>query len=345
MGKSTGVDDDSVGLCRGNERDQLRLVVSLVVGDLEVESLAEPDQIGDQVVEGSFAVDLRLPGAQRAQVGAVEDQDPPPGVTVLHGIEDKLNAVTPKQRVVTYAAVVVLGGLVLGACSSPLLSLGNRSSRWINEPEVSTTTIPEVDAPVEVPSTNLQWHNDEIVSGPFESSQQVVDAVFARREGDRFIQASRAEIAAAVPAIVFPAMVPFGAEWVSSQLVIENNGSLSAEPTAAFGIWSSEPYTRSRSVAQMVVLRVAHDPDTAGEVDSPDSAFSCARFAEEATEECALTELAGRDTWRLTSSSGVTLIWFDGEYRYELFGRNFVPIEVLEDMATESVPLAELAVG
>ncbi len=241
--------------------------------------------------------------------------------------------------------MLALGALVLGACSSPLLSLGNRSSRWINEPEVSTTTIPQVDAPVDVPSTTLQWHNDDIASGPFDDPQQVIDAVFARREGDRFIQASRAEIAAAVPDIVFPAVAPAGAEWVSSQLVIENNGSLSAEPTAAFGIWSAEPYTRSRSVAQMVVLRVAHDPVTAGEIGSPDSDFSCARFAEETTEACSLVQLAGRDTWRLTSSSGVTLIWFAGEYRYELFGRSFVPLEVLEDMATESVPLADLEGG
>lgn len=250
-----------------------------------------------------------------------------------------------KGKGLSRAAILVAGAIVLAACSSPFLSLGNRSSRWINEPEVTTTTIVRVDAPTEVPTTALQWHNDDIVSGPFESPQEVIDAVFARREGDRFIQASRAEIAAAVPEIVFPAAAPAGAEWVSSQLVIENNGSLSAEPTAAFGIWSAEPYTRSRSVAQMVVLRVAHDPDTAGEIGSPDSDFSCARFAEEATEACSLDQLAGRDTWRLTSSSGVTLIWFEGEYRYELFGRNFVPVEVLEQMASESLPLDEFGEG
>lgn len=251
----------------------------------------------------------------------------------------------PKRRRVSGTMLLVAGVMVLAACSSPFLSLGNRSSRWINEPKVTTTTVVRIDEPTNVPATTLQWHNDDIVSGPFGSPQEVVDAVFARREGDRFIQASRAEIAAAVPAMVFPAVAPAGAEWVSSQLVIENNGSLSAEPTAAFGIWSSEPYTRSRSVAQMVVLRVAHDPVTAGEIGSPDSDFSCARFAEEATEACSLDQLTGRDTWRLTSSSGVTLIWFDGEYRYELFGRNFVPVEVLEQMASESLPLGDLNEG
>ncbi|HEX6946403.1 MAG TPA: hypothetical protein VF246_03550 [Acidimicrobiia bacterium] len=237
---------------------------------------------------------------------------------------------------------LVVALLLAGCGGSPFGALGNRSSAWINEPKVTTTTVFETEAPREVSITTLRWHNDDIISGPFQSPEEVVAEVFARREGDRFIQASRAEITTAVPDLVFPAVAPVGAEWVSSQLVIENNGTLSASPTAAFGIWSAEPYTRSRSVAQMVVIRVFHDPEAAAEVGEPDSQFSCARFAEEATEECSLIELDGRDTWRLRSSGGVTLIWFEGEYRYELFGRNFVPVEVLEHMATETLPLSEL---
>jgi hypothetical protein len=247
----------------------------------------------------------------------------------------------PVSRVAR-VAMVLLGALVVGACSSPFLSLGNRSSNWINEPKVTTTTRPHVDAPTTVASSTLQWANDEIVSGPFEASEEVVAAVFARRQGDRFIQASRDEIAVAVPEMRFPQVAPYGAEWVSSQLVIENNGTLSAAPTAAFGFWSAVPYTRSRSVAQMAVLRVAHDPEMAAEVGSPDSAFSCARFAEETTDECALIELDGRDVWRLSSSGGTTLVWFEGDYRYELFGRTYVPVDVLEEMATGTIPLSDL---
>ena len=261
----------------------------------------------------------------------------------MHGCEDKLIVMALRHRALFHACAALATVVALAACGSPFPSLANPISRWINDPKVTTTTVQAVDMPKEVPATSLRWHNDDIVSGPFETPDEVVAEVFSRREGDRFIQASRAEIAAAVPALVFPAIAPAGAEWVSSQLVIENNGSLSAAPTAAFGIWSSEPYTRSRSVAQMVVLRVAHDPETASEVEDPDSAFSCARFAEEATEECALIELGGRDTWRLSSAGGVTLVWFDGEYRYELFGRPFVPLEVLERMATDTVPLVEFA--
>lgn len=245
----------------------------------------------------------------------------------------------PHRRI---TALLVLAVLALTGCGTPFAALGNRSSAWINEPKVTTTTIVEEEVPRVVPVTAVRWHNDDIVSGPFETPEEVVAAVFARREGDRFIQASRIEIAAAVPGIEFPGVVPAGAEWVSSQLVIENNGTLSASPTAAFGIWSAEPYTRSRSVAQMVVIRVFHDPENADGAGDPNSEFSCARFAEESTEECSLRELNQRSTWYLRSSGGVTLIWFTGEYRYEMFGRSFVPEDVLEQMSVEMVPLAEI---
>jgi hypothetical protein len=188
----------------------------------------------------------------------------------------------------------------------------------------------------------LQWANDSIPIIELADPGAAVAEVFSRRQGDRFIQASRHEIAAALPDVTFPFRAPYGAEWVSSQLVIENTGVLAAEPSAAFGIWSAEPYTRSRTVAQMVVLRVATDPETAAEVGEPDADVSCGRFAERSTDECALLELSGRNVWRLASASGNTLIWFDGPYRYELFGRPFVPADVLEGMVTETVALVDL---
>jgi hypothetical protein len=92
----------------------------------------------------------------------------------------------------------------------------------------------------------------------------------------------------------------------------------------------------------MVVLRVATDPETAAEVGEPDADVSCGRFAERATEECALLDLDGRDVWRLTSSAGNTFIWFEGPYRYELYGRPFVPVSVLEGMATETLAFVDL---
>ncbi len=232
-------------------------------------------------------------------------------------------------------ALVVIA-LVLAACGgSPLESLGLRSSEWINEPTVPTTIAVVTTTPTVIASGNLQWANDEIEPANLGDSAALLAGVFNRREGDRFIQASRYEIAAALPEISFPAVVPPAAKWVSSQLVFDNDGSLALDPTVAFGIWSAEPYTRSRSVAQMMVLRVATDPVAADEVASGEVEASCARFAERSTQECELLTIADRPTWVLDAASGATLIWFEGQYRYELFGRSFVPIDVLEDMVAD----------
>lgn len=237
-----------------------------------------------------------------------------------------------RSRPVALAAVA----LALAACGgSPLESLGLRSSDWINEPTVPTTIAVVTTTPTVIASDNLQWANDDIETANLGDHAALLAEVFDRREGDRFIQASRYEIAAALPEISFPAVVPPAAKWVSSQLVFDNDGSLALDPTVAFGIWSAEPYTRSRSVAQMMVLRVATDPVAADEVTSGEVDASCARFAERSTQECELLTIADRPTWVLDAASGATLIWFDGQYRYELFGRSFVPIDVLEDMVAD----------
>jgi hypothetical protein len=233
--------------------------------------------------------------------------------------------------------------LLLAACSdAPLGSVGKRSSGWINEPEVVTTTAPPVTVPKSASSTDLLWSNDEIVTQNLGDSDALIAEIFARREGDRYIQASREEIVVALPLLRFPAEVPYGAEWVSSQLVIENTGIVSDDPSVAFGIWSAEPYTRSRSVAQMAVLRVANDKETATELAQGEGDASCARFAARTTDECDILELGDRHVWMLSSNSGTTLIWFEGTYRYELFARTYISRDVLEAMAIESVFLTEL---
>ena len=240
-----------------------------------------------------------------------------------------------------YALVVV--ALVLAACGdAPLEALGNRSSDWINEPEVTTTASVTVTIPTSIDIVTLQWFNDDIVTENLSDPDLLVSEVFARREGDRFIQASRAEIAAALPGVQFPATVPQGAEWVSSQLVIENSGELSDDPTAAFGIWSAVPYSRSRSVAQMAVLRVSIDQETAVVVADSADELSCARFADDTTTGCEILDMDGRPVWALSSNQGLTLVWLDSMYRYELFGRSFVPVEALHDMAAAPVHLADL---
>ena len=239
--------------------------------------------------------------------------------------------------------LVLIGAVVVAACSQdPLQSIGLRSSDWINEPTVPTTIRVETTTPTVVDSIQLLWTNDELAVADPADVETVLAAVFARRQGDRFIQASRSEIAAALPDVAFPGEVPYGAEWVSSQLVLDGDGSLADDPSAAFGIWNVEPYTRSRSVAQMIVLRIANDLEAATELSTGEVEPSCARFAERTTDECEILTVGVRDTWRLTASGGTTLIWFEGPYRYELFGRSFVPDDVLTNMSGTMVPLTAL---
>lgn len=240
--------------------------------------------------------------------------------------------------------VVSLLALVATACGpAPLESLGWRSSEWINEPTVPTTTPAVTTVPTDVPAIALQWANDQIIAANLEDPAAVAAAVFARRQGDRFIQASRQEIAAALPEVTFPGEAPPGAEWVSSQLVFENDGSIADDPSAAFGIWSAEPYSRSRSVAQMIVMRVSNDLVTATELASGEVEATCDLFAERTTDKCEMIVVGDRDTWVLTAPSGATLVWYDGPYRYELYGRTFVPVRALEEMSADMVPLTSLA--
>ena len=238
--------------------------------------------------------------------------------------------------------VIAISMLAAACGDTPLQSVGQRSSQWINEPEVTTTAAVVVTVPVVVSVQKLLWSNDAIVTQNLFDPVLLVSEVFARREGDRFIQASRAEISTMLPEVHFPARVPFGAEWVTSQLVINNSGELSDDPSAAFGIWSAEPYSRSRSVAQIAILRVANDKETATEIAQSGEDPSCARFADPNTNSCEIFNVSDRTVWSLTSNQGTTLVWFDQAYRYELFGRPFVPFEALIGMTTESVLLSDL---
>lgn len=249
-----------------------------------------------------------------------------------------------KRLMMRRRVLFVLGALVLAACgASPLESIGLRSSEWINEPTVPTTVPVITTTPTIVDVSQLEWVNDDIENEHLDDPDALLAEVFSRREGDSFIQASRFEIAAALPGISFPAEAPNGAEWVSSQLVFDNDGSLDDDPSAAFGIWSAEPYTRSRSVAQMVVIRVARDQQGAEEVAEVGAGASCARFSARDTESCEITIVDDRPTWVLGSSSGSTLIWFESPYRYEMFGRSFVSVSILQDMIATTVTLDSIA--
>jgi hypothetical protein len=92
----------------------------------------------------------------------------------------------------------------------------------------------------------------------------------------------------------------------------------------------------------MIVLRVSLDADTAAEVAAPGAEISCARFAERTTEVCSVATIEGVPVWSLAASNGTTLVWFKGDYRYELFGRSFVAEAALQEMAVDLIPLSDL---
>jgi hypothetical protein len=237
----------------------------------------------------------------------------------------------------------LIATILLAACGdAPFASLGQRSSGWIGEPTIITTTTVPTTVPIVISAEILKWFNDDLGGELADDPEAVKDAIFERRGGDLFVQASRAEIAALVPDLRFPSSTPYLSEYVTSQIVFDNDGNLSADPVAAFGIWSSEPYTRSRSVAQMIVLRISLDAAAAAEVAGPGADISCARFSDRTNEVCAVTTVEGRPVWSLEASNGTTLVWFDGDYRYELFGRTFVAVAALQEMVNDLVPLADL---
>lgn len=274
--------------------------------------------------------------------------NPPPGPTRLR-TEHYLHAPTGRSRrdlrTRIDTVLLIAAAVTMAACGdAPLGSLGQRSSDWLGEPTIITTSTVPSTVPVVVDARALKWFNDELGGQFLDDPEALKTAVFARRGGDLFIQASRAEIVALLPDVQFPSSTPYLSEYVTSQLVFDERGDLADDPVAAFGIWSSEPYTRSRSVAQMIVLNVSIDPETAAEVAAEGADNSCERFADRTTEVCAVTTVSGRPVWSLEAGNGTTMIWFDTQYRYELFGRSYVTAEALQRMVLDPVPLSELEV-
>ncbi len=235
--------------------------------------------------------------------------------------------------------------MTLFACGGePFHGLGQRSSDWIGEPTIPTTTTVAMTIPIVVSGETLKWFNDAIVSKSPDDPDALRREIFERGAGELIIQASRAEIVALAPEVKFPTLAPVGSQYVTSQLVFDGSGALSEDPTAGFGIWSSEPYTRSRTVAQVIVLWVAQDETGADEVSASPENVTCARFAGRATNGCEILDIGGVPVWSLKADNGRTLVWYDGVYRYELFGRPFVSVEALVEMASTFEPISQLVV-
>jgi hypothetical protein len=232
--------------------------------------------------------------------------------------------IAKSNRLGVWLFLIVLSlGVVSCGESGPLDGLGDRSSEWVHE-GVGATTTTEARVVVQVANQglvstgDLLWSNDDLGDVGIVDPDRVVEAVWARQIGSRFVQASRYEIANALPTIRFPGLVPEDVQWVTSQLVYDQaTGQLDSSTSVAFGLWSVEPYTVNEG--QLGVLRVGAAPADAGTARS--------------------------DTVPILVPDGVNQAWTEGGLRYELFCRASITDAVCEAIIESFVPLSTLLEG
>ncbi|MFV9671675.1 MAG: lipoprotein [Acidimicrobiia bacterium] len=212
--------------------------------------------------------------------------------------------------------------VIVSACgeSGPLERAGEASSGWVTAVTTPTTTAPPVVIEIGneglIGADDVLWANDDI--GPVTPSSDpraAIAAVWDRQLGSRFVQASRAEIAAALPTIRFPEAVPEDVRWMTSQLVFDPaTGLLDVDTSAAFGLWTVEPYTVENG--RLGVLRVGSAPDGVGAAKS--------------------------DIVPIIVPDGLSLGWTEAGLRYEFFCRVTIPEPVCTAIVDSFVPLTGL---
>lgn len=235
--------------------------------------------------------------------------------------------------------LMLVGSMALAAsaCSdTSLVALGDRSTDWIGEAAVATDVIP-APVPVDVPEA-LVWANDSLgVPSAPEPDQVLTGVVDRAAKGDRFVQASRFEIARVLPGVAFPRRVPKGVEAITSQLIVSTAGDrLDDEDYATFGLWTVEPYTKSRSVGQRGVLTIGPSSE------SP----ACGRLVEPSVGSCSEVDIDGLRASRFDGESGQTWVWSDARYEYRLFLRGSAETNrsEVEAMTATLVALADLPI-
>lgn len=217
-------------------------------------------------------------------------------------------------------APIALVSLIAVSCggSGVLDGLGDRTSEAVVGTAVTTLTgVEPVSDPGEVglmAAKTAAWFNDAISDQAIGLPSFTINGVWDRgHDAGRFVQSSRAEIAVALPGIAFPASIPDDVAWVTSQLVyLEDVATLDAGTSAAFGLWEVEPY--SSEDGRVGVLRVGVDRGDLGQDE-------------------VLSEVV---------TSGLSLIWSDGRYRYELFCRAALAEELCRNMVVSAAPLRDL---
>lgn len=228
---------------------------------------------------------------------------------------------TSHRRTLTWPAILAATGLLVAACgdAGPLDGLGDAFRGFAHGDTTTSTTIALVDGGSGdeglVAATQALWLNDEIVDQAEGTSTEVIAAVWGRQAGSRFVQASRAEVAVALPTLEFPSLVPSDTTWVTSQLVYdEDTATLDLDTAAAFGMWRVEPYTVTEG--RIMVLRVGIAADDA----PPDRS----------------------DITPIIVPDGLSLGWSKAGLRYELFCRSTLSEDLCLEVAESFAPLGTL---
>ena len=245
-------------------------------------------------------------------------------------------------------ALAITAVVALSACSDDAFTdVGDRTTGWIGDVEASSTTVitaPPVQEEVRVAAlalssaAGLNWFNDGLEFSPAGSdTQTVAREVWDRSDrAEEFVQAHRADVASVLPGVKFPGAIPASVEYVTSQLVfIPVTGTLDDEVSAAFGLWSAEPYTQSRALGQEAVLLVGKAPDDR-------SGPPCGLVLDIEAFACRDIAVNGQDAAELEVDGGIRIVWWDDQYRYELFHRSSEEPEVGVLMAESMVELLHI---
>lgn len=221
------------------------------------------------------------------------------------------------KRSILFIAIVVI---VAGCGDEGLLDgLGDRSVQAVHGETSLTTSTTEAereDLPLGTTrASDLVWYNDGLpAESPSNEVNVVISAVWRRGDGvSSVIQASRNEIAAALPGIQFPELVPDSVGWVTSQLVYDvASGLLDPDTSAQFGLWHREPYVTEGGRTALLRVRPATSSDPIGAIKSE------------------------------TTASGMDLSWVTESFHYVVS----CPLELAEDycwgMAESAMPLSLL---
>lgn len=249
--------------------------------------------------------------------------------------------------------------VALGACGSdPLANLGGRTRSFLDLAEEPDAPEPAAASPSTLPPPieelhgleGIQWYRqDDPIWGPNGldtlEPEQVLEVIWAQSSRrDSFVQSSPAEIAAGLPEIEFPSLIPGEVGFVSSQLLFSiETGDLAQDFQAAFGLWSVFPYTQSRESGQRGALWVGSATSGVVYVDSADGELACPDLGIEGARSCRVTPIGTLVGWWYEIPDGGRLVWFDGLYRYELFLRSALDDQMAVRMAESMQRLSELA--